>query len=43
LGALGRIDAPEPNAGAVDLYCITVDHARLSGQVVSLHLTDWRK
>jgi len=39
LGALGRIDAPEANARAVNLECVAVDDAGLPDQIVG---ESWR-
>jgi hypothetical protein len=39
LSAFGSIDAPEPNARAMDLYRVAVDNARLAGQIGSQHGT----
>jgi len=37
LAAFGSIDAPKPNARAVDLYRVAVDNARLAVEVGSQH------
>jgi hypothetical protein len=43
LGIFGSIDAPEPNARAMDLYCVAVDNACLAGKVDSACRTTCRQ
>ena len=43
LGAFGSIDAPKPNARAMDLYRVAVDNARLAGEIGGQHGTGCQK